>query len=282
MSDENARLRDWIGRSETAEDLIATAPARRAAAMFDDPGIGCDDNDPLPPLWHWFYFLAATPQSALGSDGHPQRGAFLPPVPLPRRMFAGGRLAFRAPLRIGRPALRHSQIADVNLKEGRTGPLCFVTVRQTISQVGEVCIEEEQQIVYRGAATASLPAPQPVELPPLPDGAWSRTITPDPPLLFRFSALTFNAHRIHYDRSYAMAAEGYPGLVVHGPLTAMLLIDLVRRHTTRPVSAYRFRAEAPLFELAPFRLVAMPDARVSLQAQAPDGRIAMAAEAELG
>lgn len=283
MSTDLADLSDWVGRSECAEDVIAAAPARAAAATFDDMTVGSSEGDALPPLWHWFYFLPSAPRSSLGVDGHPRRGSFMPPVPLPRRMFAGGRLTFRGPLRIGAPASRRSLIADVKLKEGKTGPLAFVTVQHTVSQDGEVCIEEEQEIVYRDAARTPLPAPQPVEPPPTRPGAWSRTVTADSVLLFRFSALTFNAHRIHYDRDYAIAEEGYPGLVVHGPLTAMLLSDLVRRHDPRPIVAYRFRAKAPLFEGAPFRLIGMPEGTtVHLQAEGPDGTTAMTAEADLG
>ena len=189
---------------------------------------------------------------------------------------------FPHPLVIGRPALRHSVIRDVSTKEGRSGRLAFVTVGHTIRQDGEVCVEEEQDIVYREPG-APVAAPRAVALPPVPAGAWTRIVTPDPILLFRFSALTFNAHRIHYDRPYATATEGYPGLVVHGPLTAVLLIELVRFGTKRAVTAFAFRGQAPLFDLAPFRLVGRPtDLRVELEAQGPDGRTAMTASAELG
>ncbi|MBK7236107.1 MAG: MaoC family dehydratase N-terminal domain-containing protein [Sterolibacteriaceae bacterium] len=272
----------WVGATETAEDTISLAPALAAAATFDDAATVFAAGSPLPPLWHWFYFLPRAPQSRLGADGHPQRGGFMPPIELPRRMFAGGRLRFFHPLVIGKPATRSATIRDVSQKDGKTGTLAFVTVGYVISQDGRVCIEEEQDIVYREPG-GPLPAPQPRDLPPAPASSWTRTIMPDPTLLFRFSALTFNAHRIHYDRDYATGVEGYPGLVVHGPLTAMLLMELVRLNARRPVTAYTFRGQAPLFDLAPFRLVGTPDAgnAVQLEAQGPDGRTAFTASAEL-
>jgi 3-methylfumaryl-CoA hydratase len=273
---------DWIGRTDEAEDAIALAPVEAAAAMLDDGITPFAIGSHLPPLWHWFYFLPKVPQSRLGADGHPERGGFMPPIDLPRRMFAGARLRFLHPLVVGRPALRHSVIRDVSTKEGRSGRLAFVTVGHEIRQDEKVCVEEEQDIVYREPG-APVAAPRAVALPPVPAGAWTRIVTPDPILLFRFSALTFNAHRIHYDRPYATATEGYPGLVVHGPLTAVLLIELVRFGTKRAVTAFAFRGQAPLFDLAPFRLVGRPtDLRVELEAQGPDGRTAMTASAELG
>lgn len=274
--------RDWIGRTDQAEDEIALAPVLAAAAVLDDATTRFAPGSYLPPLWHWFYFLPTVPQSRLGADGHPERGGFMPPLDLPRRMFAGARLRFLHPLVIGRPALRRSVIRDVSTKEGRSGRLAFVTVSHTIRQDSEVCVEEEQDIVYREPG-APVAAPTPVALPPVPAGSWSRTVTPDPTLLFRFSALTFNAHRIHYDRPYASTVEGYPGLVVHGPLIAVLLAELVRREVRQSMRVFAFRAQTPLFDGAPFRLVGTStDTRVELQAQGPDGRTAMSASAELG
>lgn len=233
-------------------------------------------------MWHWFYFLPRVPASRISKDGHPERGGFLPPVPLPRRMFAGSRLTFRHPLIIGKPATRIGTVRNVTEKHGGSGTLAFVAVSYVIEQDGRVCVEEEQDIVYREPG-ARVPAPKVVDLPAPPAGAWSRTVTPGPVLLFRFSALTFNAHRIHYDRPYAIDEEGYPGLVVHGPLTAALLLDLVHRHSDRPVIAYSFRGRTPLFDLAPFRLVGQPEAdAVALEAIGPDGGLAMTATATLG
>lgn len=274
---------DWIGRTEKVEDFIASAPAVAAAATLEDAEAEFPDGAALPPLWHWFHFLPKAPQSRIGADGHPERGGFLPPIPLPRRMFAGARVRFFTPLVVGRPAVREGVIRSVSQKSGRSGTLAFVTVGYVIRQDGRLCLEEEQDIVYREPG-APVPAPVPLpSLPAPPQGAWTETINPDPVLLFRFSALTFNGHRIHYDRPYATGIEGYPGLVVHGPLTAMLLVRLVRRNAARPVQAFSFRGLAPLFDLAPFRLIGRPDGdTVALEAQGPDGKAAMSAEADLG
>jgi 3-methylfumaryl-CoA hydratase len=273
---------DWIGRTDTSDETICLAPAQEAAATLEEHTLPIATGGPLPPLWHWFYFLPRQPQSMLGHDGHPQRGGFMPPVPYPRRMFAGARLRFHQPLRIGELTRREGVIRDVRQKSGRSGALAFVTVHYQFLQQGELCIEEEQDIVYREPG-APVPPPQPTELPLLPEGAWSRMVVPDTRLLFRFSALTFNAHRIHYDRPYALNEEGYPGLVVHGPLTALLLLALMREQTTQPMIGFRFRLQAPLFDLAPFRLVAQrAGEQVELEAQTPEGQPALTATAELG
>ncbi|MCG8346671.1 MAG: acyl-CoA dehydrogenase [Chloroflexales bacterium] len=280
MTDTTEDYAAWIGRTETVEDDISLAPVLAAAATLDDT-TQFGKGSALPPLWHWFYFLPKAPQSRLGDDGHPQRGDFIPPIPYPRRMFAGARLRFHRPLVIGQPARREGVIRNVVQKTGRSGSLAFVTVGYSFHQQGELCIDEEQDIVYREPGPPA-PAPQPIELPPVPAGAWSRTVTPDPRLLFRFSALTFNAHRIHYDRPYAVNEEGYPGLVVHGPLTAIMLLELVRRNTTQRIAGFSFRGQTPLFDLAPFRLVATPsNGQVDLQAQGTDGTVALLATAEL-
>lgn len=272
----------WIGRTEIVEEDISLAQALAAAATFDDTTTQLGPAAPLPPLWHWFYFLPRAPQSRLGIDGHPQRGGFIPPIPYPRRMFAGARLRFVRPLLIGRPARREGVIRNLTHKSGRSGALAFLTVGYQFYQDGVLCIDEEQDIVYREPGPP-VPAPEPIELPPVPANAWSRTVTPDTRLLFRFSALTFNAHRIHYDRPYAQSEEGYPGLVVHGPLTAVLLLELVRHQSPRPITGFSFRGQAPIFDLAPFRLLATPcDDRVELEAIGPDGKVALAAAAELG
>ena len=271
----------WIGRTELVEDNICLAQAIAAAVTLEPPSGVPTADSPLPPLWHWFYFLPRAPQSQLGSDGHPQRGGFIPPIPYPRRMFAGARIRFHHPLRIGQPARREGVIRNITQKSGRSGPLAFVTVGYQTYQNEMLCIEEEQDIVYREPG-APVPAPTPVELPPVND-AITRTVVPDPRLLFRFSALTFNAHRIHYDRPYAQHEEGYPGLVVHGPLVAVLLMELARHHTSRPIIGFSFRSQAPLFDLAPFRLLARPNGdRIDLEAQGPDGTTALSATVELG
>lgn len=271
----------WIGTTERVEDEIRLTPAQAMLATLDDRENTLANGAALPPMWHWLYFLPRAPQSAIGPDGHPRRGEFMPPIELPRRMFAGARLKFPQPLIIGKPAERIGAIRAVAEKQGQTGPLVFVTVGYEIRQDGRVCIEEEQDIVYRDAG-GKTPAPAAAPMPAPPAGAWTRTVTPDPVLLFRYSALTFNGHRIHYDRTYATEVEGYPGLVVHGPLTATLLVELARRHAGRPVKGFSFRARAPLFNLAPFRVQGVPmgDA-VELEAIGPDGRPAMTAAVDL-
>ncbi len=281
MVETASRLEDWIGRTEQIEDALSPWPAQAVAAMLDDPALAPGADGELPPLWQWFYFLGTAPQSRLSPDGHPERGGFLPAVPLPRRMFAGARMRFPKPLTLGRPATRKGVIRNVTTKEGRSGKLTFVTVGYDFYQDGELCIAEEQDIVYREAGEP-VPAPEPVAPQAVPEGAWSREFEADSRLLFRFSALTFNAHRIHYDRPYAMSEEGYPGLIVHGPLTAVLLAQLVSRNTGRRIAAFRFRGMAPLFDLHAFRLLGLPEGdRVKLEVRGPDGRTTQEATAEL-
>lgn len=278
----DANYANWIGRQEVIDDDLCLAPALAAAAMLDDPATRFAPGSALPPLWQWFYFLPRVQQTMLGVDGHPQRGGFMPPIPYPRRMFAGARMRFHRPLLIGQPARRKAVIRDIRLKSGRSGALAFVSVLYSFLQAGQLCIEEEQDIVYREPGPA-VDRPRVLDWPQLPSGAWARVVRPDPMLLFRFSALTFNAHRIHYDRPYAIEEEGYPGLVVHGPLTAVLLMELVRQHVQHPVQTFRFRGLAPLFDLAPFRVACSSggDGLLCLEAQAPDGMTAMSADAEL-
>ena len=291
----------WIGRSEIVADDISPATAQAAAATFDDDPEQYWAGAELPPLWHWFYFLPKAAQNRLGNDGHPRRktASFMPPISFPRRMFAGARLRWHRPLIIGQTARRDAVIRKIETKSGRSGALTLVTAAytyyqekaidrarlakddQALSAAFNLCIEEEQDIVYREPGPP-LPPPQALKMPILPDGAWSRTVVPDTRLLFRFSALTFNAHRIHYDRPYATSEEGYPGLVVYGPLTAMLLLHLLREHTSRSVVSFRFRSQAPLYDLAPFRLDGVAsNGRIELQAVGPDAQTAMIATAEL-
>lgn len=277
----DVNYRDWIGRNEQAEERLSLSPARRLAATLDDTDASFADGDPLPPLWHWLYFLPNAPQSKLSSDGHPERGDFLPPVSLPRRMFAGGQIDFHHPLPIGAPAFREGEVMDITEKEGRSGKLVFAKVRYRIHADNVLCIEEHQDIVYRDMGPP-VPEPQPMKTWPKPaDGAWMQEIEPDPVLLFRFSALTFNAHRIHYDRPYAANTEGYPGLVVHGPLIAMLLMELVRKNATQPIKHFSFRATAPIFDTAPFHTIGtLKDNTAELTALRCDGETAMSATAE--
>ncbi len=274
-------LRSWIGRSETLDDVATAAPPRALTATLDRddaPAAG----DVLPPCWHWLYFLPMARQSQIGADGHPLRGGFLPPVPLPRRMWAGSRIQFHAPLHVGQALSRSSHIEDVRLKEGRTGPLVFVNVRHEIRADGRLAITDRHDIVYRDLAGPGEPAPAGVPAPA--DAQWTRQIVPDDVLLFRYSALTFNGHRIHYDRRYVTAVEGYPGLVVHGPLIATLLLDLLRRQLPEAtVAQFSFKAVSPIFDVAPFHVCGRRDDAhtVKLWARTPEGNLAMDASATL-
>lgn len=273
-----ALLQQWVGKTETTHGPIAAGPARAMAATLDADTLG----ESLPPLWHWMYFWDAAPHSQLGPDGHPARGGFLPPVPLPRRMWAGGRLVFHVALPLDIDATRTSTIKQVELKNGASGTLAFVTVQHAISVDGTLCISEEHDIVYRAAAAAlASPLPSAPARPAPQDATWSRRIVPDPVLLFRYSALTFNGHRIHYDRPYVTGVEGYPGLIVHGPLIATLLADLVRRalpHAT--LRSFDFRAVGPLFDTEPFSVNGRLDADgVHVHLWAADARGALAMQA---
>ncbi len=273
----------WIGRSETRDDVIGPTPVRALGAMLDDESTPADAGTPLPPLWHWLYFLPLHRQSEIGADGHAKRGAFLPPVPLPRRMWAGSQLEFHTPLRVGDAVRRVSTIADVKSKDGRTGPLVFVKVRHELFANGatDAALTEFHDIVYREARK-----PDDIEPPPqaAPAGAaWLQQIVPDDVLLFRYSALTFNGHRIHYDRRYVTEVEGYPGLIVHGPLIATLLLDLVRRNAPgETVASFRFKAVRPTFDLHPFQVNGQRDGgTVKLWAQDHEGWLTMDATATL-
>ncbi|KGC07229.1 hypothetical protein DM81_4015 [Burkholderia multivorans] len=273
----------WIGRREDSADRITPAPIRLLRATLDDAEPSALP-DVLPPLWHWLYFLPGERQSNIGTDGHARRGGFLPPVALPRRMWAGGRLQFLRPLAVDTPIQRRSTIANVQSKSGRSGQLVFVTVLHEIGDAQGVAIREEQDIVYRDApppAAAGTPAPAPQPAPT--DEQYSRIVTPDPVLLMRFSALTFNGHRIHYDRPYAMEEEGYPGLVVHGPLIAMLLMEeLRRRHPDKTIRAFDFKAVSPLFDTAPFTVNGKLEGHTArVWARGPQGQLAMQANIEL-
>ena len=279
---ELQNLSDWLGRVSEDDDTVAATAVKAMSATLDRDDPHPAAGDALPPLWHWLYFLPSDPQSVIGADGHSKRGGFLPPVPLPRRMWAGGRLEFQQPLRVGQSVQRSSRIADIRSKQGRSGALVFVCVRHEIHSEGGVALTEEHDIVYREAAQPGA-ATEPSQTAPT-DEQFLRTIVPDPVLLFRYSALTFNGHRIHYDRSYATQVEGYPGLVVHGPLIATLLADLLRRQ--RPdarLATFTFKAINPLFDTAPFTLCGRFDEshHATLWARGPQGQLAMQASATL-
>lgn len=240
-------LQQWVGRSDTREQHLDPFPARALAGLLDRSEIPVE-GDLLPLAWHWLYFLDSPSREGTGVDGHPKRGGFLPPVPLPRRMWAAGELTLHKSLRLGLSGRKTSTVRAVELKQGKAGALVFVTVAHEIEQNGQPCISELQHIVYREAPVALTPLP-PGEITPT-DANWSRELLPDPVMLFRFSALTYNSHRIHYDRDYAIHQEFYPALVVHGPLLATLLLDLLA--SKEPAAAqpeyFSFRAQRPAFD----------------------------------
>jgi 3-methylfumaryl-CoA hydratase len=279
------KLDAWIGRTETASDVVTATPYAGLSAVLDHASARPPVGTPLPPLWHWLYFLPLHKTSDIGSDGHARRGDFLPPVPLPRRMWAGSRFEFRMPLRVGDIVHRTSTIEEVAPKEGKSGPLVFVKVRHEVRRdaAQQVALVEWHDIVYRAA-----PRSGQIDSParPAPERAmWTREWWADDVLLFRYSALTFNGHRIHYDRRYATEVEGYPGLVVHGPLLATLLLDLVRRK--RPdaeIARYEFRAMRPIFDLHPFHVCGEPQsggAALRLWVRDHEGALAMDATAHI-
>ncbi len=272
-----AKPEQWVGRQEVLTDVASAGPVIGLSVTFDYPAPAANDGDEIPPGWQWLYFLPRPQASEIGPDGHAERGGFLPPIELPRRMFGGGRMTFHSPLRIGERLRRESEIASVTEKSGRSGRLVFVTVAHRIYGEGGLAIEEENDIVYREAAGQAKTIPgAPADLAGY---EWQRRIEPDPVLLFRFSALTFNGHRIHYDLPYVTEVEGYPGLVVHGPLTAMLLLELARRAAPdRVIESYWFQAMRPLFVPNPLTLAGRPDAdggAAALQAVDHEGFLAM-------
>jgi len=269
-------LEAWVGREQTCYETIDLATMNRLGMTLGiEPTLKA--GDPIAPLWHFATFIEAVPANQLGHDGHPQRGGFLPPVALPRRMWAGSRITFGAPIPAGADATKHSTIDNVVLKEGSSGSLCFVTVHHVTSVDGQVCIDEEQDIVYRDDPDPDTP---PREVKPAPtDADITRTIVPDPTLLFRYSAVTFNGHRIHYDRDYASSSEGYDGLVFHGPLTATLLAQLATEND-ETLSTFSFRGVSPLLDTAPFTIHRRASAAgADLWATSPMGGLAMTAEA---
>ena len=246
-------LQGWIGRTETAQDDITPRLVRELRATLDQDA--AEAAAPVPLAVHWCLAPPAARASMIGPDGHPLQGGFLPPVPLPRRMWAGGEVVLHERLQVGDKVERRSRIVDVALKEGRSGVLCFVSVSHEYFTVRGLAVEDRQDIVYRefGAATASFANPG-----NLPRPEWRRDMQADPVLLMRYSALTFNGHRIHYDRPYATNVEGYPGLIVHGPLQATLLIEFAASIKDQPPKQFLYRAVRPLFDFTPFQLCARP------------------------
>lgn len=268
------RPQDWIGTTRETVDPMDPWPAQAMCRMLEldraEPGAG----DPLPGFWHWLYHREAAARSDLGPDGHPAVGGFMPAVVQPRRMWAGGRISFHRPLPLGTLATKRTTIADVAEKIGRAGAMTFVTVRHEISGPAGLAVTEEQDIVYRPDPVPGTPVldPRPAPTDETLRDEWSCDST----VLFRYSALTYNGHKIHYDLTHAREVEGYPGLVVHGPLLATLLLELVG-----PVRTFSFRATAPIFADEPFTCCAKPvSGGFSLWVRGQDGRLAMEATAE--
>lgn len=269
-------LTPWIGRTETRTDSLSAAHCARIAALFDRKDVP-KSGDPLPPLWHWCFFTPETAQAEMGVDGHPKLGSFMPPIAHPRRMWAGGRLKFLQPLRVCEDVTRETEILSIAEKSGRQGTLVFVTLRHRLSGAAGLAIEEEQDIVYRSPTRTQRPGP--AERAP---AEWRDVIRPDPVLLFRYSSLTYNAHRIHYDLAYATGEEDYPALVVHGPLTATLLMQSALSHSGGRPESFAFRGLAPLFADEPFSLCGTTsEDTLSLWAEGPGGYAAMTASLTL-
>jgi 3-methylfumaryl-CoA hydratase len=251
-------LRHWRPGTAQLSRRVDPWPAAAFADLIGADPPRLDPGDPLPPLWHWFYLLDHPAQAEIGPDGHPVGGPFLPPIPGRRRMFAGGRLRLDAPIGVGAELSSRSSVADVTVKSGRSGDLAFVTVRHELGADGVPVGTEEQDIVYRSEPDGAPPRAvrRPVITTPEPNGEWRSELATDPVLLFRFSALTYNGHRIHYDRPYATQTEGYPDLVVHGPLLALLALELPRIHAPEQVvREFAYRLIRPAF--LPARLIAI-------------------------
>lgn len=269
----------WLGRQRHSESRLDPWPARALTATLAIEAAA--PKDTLPVLWHWLYFLETPQRDQLGRDGHPRRGDFFPPIEQPRRMFVGGRCRVYSPLRIGEPARLSETLLRCEAKQGSSGPMTLLTVAYEYSQRDRRCVIEERDFMYLPDRVGGPAETRTAEEAPVPEAALARDVATDPVLLFKFSALTFNGHRIHYDGDYAREVEGYPERVVHGPLTALLLADLAAADAA-PVRRFSFRALAPLFVGDSIRLRGeVADATINLSAYRPDGRMAMTAEAEL-
>ncbi|EXI93055.1 MAG: hypothetical protein AW12_00131 [Candidatus Accumulibacter sp. BA-94] len=242
----NINLQDWVGKTEEMVDCVYPTPVKALARTFDYKSFEAIEGGLLPELWHWLYFLPMAAMSEIGADGHPERGGFLPPVALERRMWASSRLKFCQDLIIGEKIVKTSEIVKIAEKEGKAGKMVFVTVRHWVKSERGIVVEEEQDIVYLPMPKSFIqPAPNPVPA----DLQWKERYPVSPVLLFRFSALTFNGHKIHYDLKYATGVEKYPGLVVHGPLQALLLLESAKKHNPgKKAAGYEFKATRPVFD----------------------------------
>ena len=257
MTLDEAHLRRWIGRSQSVDGEVTAWPADVLNATFDRDDAPLQSGDAIPPGWHWYYFPEVVKLAETGADGHAAKGGFMPPVPLPFRMWAGVSMTFHRPIRVGERITRTSTITEVEPKAGASGPLCFVVQRHELAGADGLATTEDHTTVYRGATDPDAPPPPPRPAPA--EALWWRTIEPSPVLLFRYSALTMNSHRIHYDRSYVTEEEGYPGLLVHGNLTATLLLDLFRREMpAATLKTFSVRAVAPLYDTNDFAVEGAP------------------------
>jgi 3-methylfumaryl-CoA hydratase len=277
-------LKQHIGRTQTAEDVLHAGLANLLRLALGRPEPELREGDPLPAAWLALYFLPRFATAALRPDGSPRDTGVIPPMPLPRRMFAGERVRLSRPLAIGERVRRETRLSDLSVKTGGTGTLVFATVTgRVLGADGEIAVEEERRSVFREEVRPGERNQAPRREPAPNDTPWRRRVTADPVLLFRYSALTFNSHRIHYDRPWAMEVEGYPGLVVHGPLTTTLLVDFARDcNPGRRIVAYATQARAPLFDTAPFELRGRPtDRGCECWTVTSEGTVAMSCEVEL-
>jgi 3-methylfumaryl-CoA hydratase len=282
MTQQLDRLADWIGNRESDIDHVTIPSVHRLSCTLDRddprPAIG----DPLPIGWHSILFPRVVRQSQIGPDGHPQRGDFLPPVPLPRRMFAGKRITFHGELRIGDEVRRDSVIQSVTPKLGKSGQMVFVTVRTEIASPRGLAVVEEQDIVYREEPDPAAPRSPAAPMPAPGNAVWKKVVTPDPVMLFRYSALTFNGHRIHYDQPYVTGTEGYPALVMNGGLTTLLVFELARANAASALCHMASRNVRPLFVNRPITLCGEPSAdgrSATLWAEDDTGAVALTASA---
>ena len=280
MASLEPALRGAIGRSRTGRDVITPRLVEAFRATIQDDDAEAQTGDPAPLAIHWCLAPATTRISDLGPDGHTAHGDFLPEIPLERRMWAGGRLTFHDTLRVGDTVERVSRIADVTVKQGRSGTLCFVAIDHEVATGRGPALTERQDLVFRAAEGPRGATPEPA-----PAAEWRHAGTTDPVLLFRYSALTFNGHRIHYDQPYVTGVEHYPGLIVHGPLQATLLLDFAARIHGAPPRRFGFRAMSPLFAGEPYALgaasreAAAGERRLDLWVGREDGGMTMRAEA---
>jgi 3-methylfumaryl-CoA hydratase len=276
-------FKQYIGRRQETTDVLYPGPANLLRLALGRLEGELREGDALPPAWLALYFLPRVASADLRPDGSPHDSGVVPDLPLPRRMFAGERVRLLRPLRFGERLRRETELADLSVKSGGTGTLVFATIVSRVYDADGLALEDQRRTVFREEVKAGERNQAPRREPAPPDAPWRRTVTPEPVLLFRYSALTFNSHRIHYDRTWAMDVEGYPGLVVHGPLTTTLLIDFARDHAGgRRIANYTTQARAPLFDTAPFELRGRPTARgCEAWAVTPEGTVAMSAEVEL-